>query len=57
MIPLFTNDVLYEDVTFGADNHGSAELRRFAASILASVPNVGFELVKSAVDRENGTIG
>jgi steroid delta-isomerase-like uncharacterized protein len=56
VIPVFTNDVLYEDVTFGAVNHGSAELRKFAASIFAAVPDVRFELVKSAVDRQHGTI-
>jgi steroid delta-isomerase-like uncharacterized protein len=56
VIPVFTNDVLYEDVTFGAVNHGSAELRKFAASIFAAVPDVKFELVNSAVAREHGTI-
>jgi len=39
VIPVFTNDVLYEDVTFGAVNHGSAELRKFAASIFAANRN------------------
>jgi len=29
---IFTPDVMYEDVPFGAVNHGSAELRKFAAS-------------------------
>jgi len=56
VIPVFTNDVLYEDVTFGAVNHGSAELRKFAASVFAAVPDVKFELVNSAVDRQHGTI-
>ena len=56
VIPVFTNDVLYEDVTFGAVNHGSAELRKFAASIFVAVPDVKFELVNSAVDRKHGTI-
>jgi steroid delta-isomerase-like uncharacterized protein len=56
VIPVFTDDVLYEDVAFGAVNHGSAELRKFAASIFAAVPDVKFELVNSAVDREHGTI-
>lgn len=56
VIPLFTDDALYEDVTFGAVNHGPADLRKFAASIFAAVPDVKFELVNSAVDREHGTI-
>jgi steroid delta-isomerase-like uncharacterized protein len=56
VIPIFTNDVLYEDVTFGAANHGSAELRKFAASIFEAVPDVKFELVSSTVERGHGTI-
>ena len=56
VIPVFTNDVLYEDVTFGAVNHGSAELRKFATSIFAAVPDVRFDLVNSTVDRKHGTI-
>jgi steroid delta-isomerase-like uncharacterized protein len=56
VIPVFTDDVLYEDVTFGAVNHGSAELRKFAASIFEAVPDVKFELVRSSVDKGHGTI-
>jgi ketosteroid isomerase-like protein len=35
VIAILTTDVLYEDVTFGAANHGSQELRKFAASIFS----------------------
>ena len=49
VISLFTNDVMYEDVTFGAVNHGSADLRKFAASIFEAVPDVRFELVNSDI--------
>jgi len=56
VISLFTNDVLYEDVTFGAVDHGSADLSKFAASIFAAVPDVRFELVNSTVNNEHGTI-
>src|ERR1044072_9271211 len=56
VISLFTNDVMYEDVTFGAVNHGSADLRKFAASIFEAVPDVRFELVNSTVNRGHGTI-
>jgi steroid delta-isomerase-like uncharacterized protein len=56
VIPVFTDDVLYEDVTFGAVNHGSTELRKFAASIFAAIPDVRFELVNSTIDRGHGTI-
>ena len=56
VIPVFTDDVLYEDVTFGAVSHGSADLRKFAASIFAAVPDVKFDLVDSSVNGGHGTI-
>jgi steroid delta-isomerase-like uncharacterized protein len=56
VLSLFTNDVVYEDVTFGAVNHGSADLRKFAASIFEAVPDVRFELVNSTVNKGHGTI-
>ncbi len=56
VISLFTNDVLYEDVTFGAVNHGPSDLRKFAASIFEAVPDVRFELVNSTVNGDHGTI-
>ena len=55
-IAIFTPDVLFEDVTFGAANHGSAELHKFAASIFDAVPDAKFELVNSSVDRKHGSI-
>jgi len=56
VVAIFTADVLYEDVTFGAANHGSAELRKFAASIFDAVPDAKFELVNSSADRRHGSI-
>lgn len=56
VITIFTPDVLFEDVTFGAVNHGSAELRKFAASIFEAVPDAKFEVVNSSVDRGHGSI-
>ena len=53
---IFTTDVLYEDVTLRAVNHGSAELRKFAASVFEAVPDMKFELVNSSVDRRHGSI-
>ena len=53
VVAIFTTDVLYEDVTFGAANHGSAELRKFAASIFDAVPDAKFELVNSSADRRH----
>jgi hypothetical protein len=37
VVAIFTTDVLFEDVTFSAVNHGSAELHKFAASITQHV--------------------
>jgi len=56
VVPVFTNDVFYEDVTFGAVNRGSAELRKFAASIFEAVPDLKFELVSSSINGGHGTI-
>jgi steroid delta-isomerase-like uncharacterized protein len=56
VVAIFTTDVLFEDVTFSAVNHGSAELHKFAASIFEAVPDAKFELVSSSVDRGHGNI-
>jgi steroid delta-isomerase-like uncharacterized protein len=56
VVLVFTNDVLYEDVTFEAVNHGSAELRKFATSIFQAVPDVKFDLVNSSINGGHGTI-
>ena len=56
VIAIFTPDVLFEDVTFGATSHGSPELRKFAASIFDAVPDAKFELVNGSADRKCGRI-
>src|SRR5437660_4677598 len=56
VIPMFTNEILYEDVTFGAVNHGPAELRKFAAFFFEAVPDMKFELVNSTLGRRHGII-
>ena len=56
VMPVFTEDVLYEDVAFGLVNHGSAELRKFAAFFFDAVPDLKLELVNSAIDQGHGTI-
>jgi steroid delta-isomerase-like uncharacterized protein len=56
VITIFTSDVLYEDVTFGAANHGSVELRKFPGSIVEAVPDAKFALVNSSADRRHGSI-
>jgi len=56
VVSICTNDILYEDVAFGAVNHGSAELRKFAVSIFAAVPDAKFDLQNSWLDGRHGTI-
>ena len=47
--PLFTEDEVYEDVTFGAVNRGQAELRAFAEGVFPAFPDVRFELASRFV--------
>ena len=49
LLPLFTDDVEYEDVTFGVANHGKEELRAFAEGFFAVSPDVTFELTSKVV--------
>jgi steroid delta-isomerase-like uncharacterized protein len=44
LLPLFTEDVVYEDVTFGAVNKGSDNLRKFATGAFDSFADMTFEL-------------
>jgi steroid delta-isomerase-like uncharacterized protein len=56
MLPVFTDDVFYEDVAFGEISHGSAELRKFAASELEGVPDLELKLVRAIIHNGHGTI-
>ena len=44
LLSLFTDDCVYEDVTFGAINRGKKELRAFAEAVFAGVPDFKIEL-------------
>src|SRR5215510_4504165 len=44
VIPLFTGDVVYEDVAFGESNHGPTELKKFAGEFFEAVPDLKMEL-------------
>jgi hypothetical protein len=44
LLPLFTENVVYEDVTMGVVNRGAAELRTFGEGFLSGFPDVTFEL-------------
>jgi steroid delta-isomerase-like uncharacterized protein len=54
LLPLFTEDVVYEDVTMGVVNRGAAELRAFGEGFFSGFPDVTFELRSSFA---NGTSG
>lgn len=54
LLPLFTEDVVYEDVTMAVVNHGRDELRAFAEGFFAGFPDVTFELRSCFA---NGTSG
>jgi steroid delta-isomerase-like uncharacterized protein len=56
MVPLFTDDIFYEDVAFGEISHGSAELRKFAASEFAGVPDLELKLVRASIHDGHGTV-
>jgi steroid delta-isomerase-like uncharacterized protein len=56
MIPLFTADIFYEDVAFGEVSHGSAELRKFAASEFEGIPDLELKLLRANIHGGHGTI-
>ena len=56
MVLVFTADVFYEDVAFSEVSHGSAELRKFAASEYEGVPDLELKLLRSNVQGGHGTI-
>jgi steroid delta-isomerase-like uncharacterized protein len=49
MLSLFTDDCVYEDVTFSVINRGKNELRAFAEGIFAGVPDFKIELTAKFV--------
>lgn len=56
MLPLFTDDIFYEDVAFGAANHGKAEVRKFAADEFDAVPDLELKLLRADIRGGHGTI-
>jgi hypothetical protein len=54
LLPLFTEDVVYEDVTMGVVNRGTAQLRAFGEAFFSGFPDVTFELQSKFA---NGTRG
>jgi steroid delta-isomerase-like uncharacterized protein len=56
MLPLFTEDVFYEDVAFGEVSHGHAEVRKFALSEFEGVPDLELKLLRADIHGSHGTI-
>lgn len=55
-VPLFTDDIFYEDVTFGEVSHNSAELRKFYLSEIDGVPDLMLTLDHVSIHDGHGTI-
>src|SRR6476620_4456797 len=49
VLPLYTDDCVYEDVTLGVVNHGKDELRGFGELFIAGFPDVRFEMVSGFI--------
>ena len=56
MLPLFTDDIFYEDVAFGEVSHGQAEVRKFFLSELDGVPDLELKLQRADIHDGHGTI-
>jgi len=50
MLPLFTDDIFYEDVAFGEVSHGRAEVRKFVLSELEGVPDLELKLERADIE-------
>src|SRR6266851_2591597 len=56
MLPLFTDDIFYEDVAFGEVSHGRAEVRKFVVAEIEGVPDLELKLVRADIHDGHGTI-
>jgi steroid delta-isomerase-like uncharacterized protein len=54
VVAYYTEDVVYEDVAYGAVNHGRVELRKFAAGFMEAVPDLKLEMVSSSIHNGHG---
>jgi steroid delta-isomerase-like uncharacterized protein len=54
LLTLFTEDIVYEDVTMGVVNRGQSELHTFAEGFVSGFPDVTFELRSSTADGARG---
>jgi steroid delta-isomerase-like uncharacterized protein len=56
LVGFYTADVVYEDVAYGVVNHGSAELRKFAADFFEAVPDLRLEPVNITIHEGRGAV-
>jgi steroid delta-isomerase-like uncharacterized protein len=56
VVAFFTDDVTYEDVTYGMVAHGHPELRKMAADFFAAVPDLKLEVVNTRLDKNGGWV-
>jgi len=56
MLPLFTDDISYEDVAYSAVSHNHAELRKFAAEEFESIPDLNLKVERSVFHNGHGTV-
>jgi steroid delta-isomerase-like uncharacterized protein len=56
LMPLFTDDVVYEDTTVHAVAHGKEELRGFAASWFKAFPDLTFTLTSTMISADRAAI-
>ncbi len=56
VVSFYTDDVVYEDVTFGMVARGSADLRKMVSGFFASVPDMKLEGVSCSADRKGGSV-
>ena len=56
LMPFFTEDVVYEDVTLGVVNHGKEETRAFALNFFKAFPDTRFTLTSVVVSGNHAAI-
>jgi steroid delta-isomerase-like uncharacterized protein/uncharacterized protein (TIGR02118 family) len=54
LVTLFTEDVVYEDVTMGVVNRGLAQFRAFGEAFFSAFPDVTFEATSSSANGSTG---
>jgi len=56
VVNCYTEDVVYEDVAYGAINRGRAELRKFAEGFIEAVPDLKLEATSIYVHNGRGHV-